>query len=116
LPSADRYDGSTENRTRIIREIYERARDKVGESFPILIKMNTTDLLPGGIDLDEAVRVGKLLSQTVLAVIETNGGMWEAVTRTEEELGWVRPASRIRSRKLISYPPPKPSKKRPGRP
>jgi 2,4-dienoyl-CoA reductase-like NADH-dependent reductase (Old Yellow Enzyme family) len=84
----DRYGGSTENRTRIITEIYERARGKVGDNFPILIKMNTTDFLPGGVDLDEAVRVGKLLSETGFAAIETSGGMWEAVTRTEEELGW----------------------------
>jgi 2,4-dienoyl-CoA reductase-like NADH-dependent reductase (Old Yellow Enzyme family) len=85
----DQYGGSTENRTRIIRDIYQRARSKVGDRFPILIKMNTTDFLPGGIDLNEAVRVGKLLSEIGFAAIETSGGMWEAVTRKKEELGWL---------------------------
>jgi 2,4-dienoyl-CoA reductase-like NADH-dependent reductase (Old Yellow Enzyme family) len=85
----DQYGGSTENRTRIVREIYKQARRKVGDNFPILIKMNTTDFLPGGIDLDEAVRVGKILSDTGFTAIETSGGMWEATTRSEEELGWV---------------------------
>jgi 2,4-dienoyl-CoA reductase-like NADH-dependent reductase (Old Yellow Enzyme family) len=85
----DRYGGSTENRTKIIRDIYRRARGKVGDSFPILIKINTTDFLPGGTDLEEAVRVGKLLSETGFSAIEASGGMWEALTRTEEELGWV---------------------------
>ena len=84
----DRYGGLTENRTRMVREIYERAKGEVGESFPILIKMNTTDFLPGGIDLNEAVRVGALLSKTGFAAIETSGGMWEAMTRKKEELGW----------------------------
>jgi 2,4-dienoyl-CoA reductase-like NADH-dependent reductase (Old Yellow Enzyme family) len=85
----DQYGGSTENRTRIVREIYEQARSKVGDGFPILIKMNTTDFLPGGIDQGEAVRIGKVLSNTGFTAIETSGGMWEATTRSEEELGWV---------------------------
>ena len=42
----DQYGGSTENRTRIIAEIYDRARKKVGENFPIIIKFNTMDFLP----------------------------------------------------------------------
>jgi 2,4-dienoyl-CoA reductase-like NADH-dependent reductase (Old Yellow Enzyme family) len=84
----DQYGGSTENRTRVVKEIYQRARRKVGDGFPILIKVNTTDFLPGGIDLNEAVRVGKLLWEVGFAAIETSGGMWEAVTRKKEELGW----------------------------
>jgi len=85
----DRYGGSTENRTRIVKHIYERARKKVGEDFPILIKMNTTDFLPDGIDLEEAIRIGEILSGIGFDGIETSGGMWEAVTRSQEELGWL---------------------------
>jgi 2,4-dienoyl-CoA reductase-like NADH-dependent reductase (Old Yellow Enzyme family) len=85
----DQYGGSTENRTRIIRDIYQRARSKVGDRFPILIKINTTDFLPGGIDLNEAVRVGQLFSDAGFAAIEASGGMWEAMTRKKEELGWL---------------------------
>jgi 2,4-dienoyl-CoA reductase-like NADH-dependent reductase (Old Yellow Enzyme family) len=84
----DQYGGSTENRTRVVKDIYQRARRRVGDGFPILIKINTTDFLPGGTDLNEAVQVGKLLSEIGFAAIETSGGMWEAVTRKQEELGW----------------------------
>ena len=84
----DQYGGSTDNRTRVVKDIYQRARRKVGDRFPILIKINTTDFLPGGIDLNEVLRVGKLLSEVGFAAIETSGGMWEAVTRKKEELGW----------------------------
>ena len=84
----DEYGGSTENRTRILREIYKQARGKVGDNFPILIKMNTTDFLPGGMDTEEAVRVGKILWDVGFAAIEASGGMWEATTRSKEELGW----------------------------
>ncbi|MCG6537451.1 MAG: hypothetical protein L7F78_22745 [Syntrophales bacterium LBB04] len=85
----DQYGGSTENRIRIVQEIFQRARKKVGDRFPILIKINTTDFLSGGIDLNETVRVGTLLSEIGFAAIETSGGMWEAVTRKKEELGWL---------------------------
>ena len=85
----DQYGGSTENRTRIVKDIYQRARKKVSDRFPILIKMNTTDFFPGGTDLDEAVRVGKVLSEIGFAAIEASGGMWETCTRTKEELGWL---------------------------
>ena len=84
----DQYGGSTENRVRIVNEIYQQAKKKVGDRFPILIKMYTTDFLPGGIDLDEAVCVGEVLSNTGFAAIETSGGMTESLTRTKEELGW----------------------------
>jgi 2,4-dienoyl-CoA reductase-like NADH-dependent reductase (Old Yellow Enzyme family) len=84
----DRYGGSTENRARIVTEIYQRARKKVGESFPILVKFNTTDFLSGGMDQEETIRVGKILAETGFAALEASGGMWEAVTRTKEELGW----------------------------
>lgn len=84
----DQYGGSTENRTLIVKDIYERARKKVDADFPILIKMNTTDFLPDGTDIDEAMKVGEILSKTGFGAIETSGGMWEAVTRGEEELGW----------------------------
>jgi 2,4-dienoyl-CoA reductase-like NADH-dependent reductase (Old Yellow Enzyme family) len=84
----DLYGGSKENRIRIARDIYQRARKKVGNLFPILIKINTTDFLPGGTDLSEAVRVGRALSDAGFTAIEVSGGMWESVTRSEEELGW----------------------------
>ncbi len=84
----DRYGGSFENRLRIIKDIYEQARKKVNEHFPILIKINTTDFLPDGMNLTEAIRVGKTLSKVGFAAIEASGGMWEAATHTQEELGW----------------------------
>ena len=84
----DQYGGSIENRTRIIKDIYQRARKKVSERFPILIKINTTDFLPAGMDLAEVVQVGRALAEIGFAAIEASGGMWEAVTRKQEELGW----------------------------
>ena len=84
----DEYGGSTDNRTRILTEIYRHARGKVGDRFPILIKMNVSDFLPGGIDINEALRIGKIITETGFSAIETSGGMYESLTRKQEELGW----------------------------
>ena len=84
----DRYGGSTGNRTRVVQDIYRRARAMVGEDFPLLIKMNTTDFLLGGIDQQEAIQVGRILAETGYDALEASGGMWEAITRGKEELGW----------------------------
>ncbi|MCK9230358.1 MAG: NADH:flavin oxidoreductase [Syntrophales bacterium] len=85
---SDIYGGSTENRTRIVTEIYQRARKKVANDFPILVKFNATDFILGGMEIDEAVRVARILSKSGFAAVEVSGGMWEATTRKEEELGW----------------------------
>ena len=104
----DHYGGSTENRTRIIAEIYERARKKVGENFPIIIKFNTMDILPDGIDIVEATKVGKIFSKIGFDAIETSGGMWESVTQGQEQMGWkpvIIPESRteIKSKDQEAY-------------
>lgn len=84
----DQYGGSTRRRTRIMKEIYNRALRKAGSDFPIMVKMNTDDCFPGGIDQEEAVRIAEELAMIGYAAIETSGGTWEALTRSEEELGW----------------------------
>jgi len=94
---SDAYGGTTENRVRIVKEIYDLARKKVGEDFPILIKFNTTDLFPGGTDHEEAVKVAGLLSEIGFSALETSGGMWEAVTQSEESLGF-KPLLLVESR------------------
>lgn len=104
----DEYGGSIEKRARIIKEIYERATSKVGDGFPMMVKMNTDDCFPGGVDADEAVRIGEQIASIGYAAIETSGGTWEALTRTEEELGWkpvLIPEARvgIRSKEQEAY-------------
>lgn len=94
----DRYGGSTENRTRIVREIFEQGRKRVDKDFPILIKMNTMDFFEDGTDLAEAAKVAAILKQTGFAALETSGCMWETVTRGKKELGWppyLLPESRL---------------------
>ena len=94
----DDYGGNTENRIRIVEEIYNRAVELVGTDFPIMIKYNADDFMEGGIDIDEAKKIAVRLSKIGYAALEISGGMWAAATRSEKELGWkiaMLPESRI---------------------
>ncbi|MBN1319859.1 MAG: NADH:flavin oxidoreductase [Thermoleophilia bacterium] len=56
---SDRYGGSLENRVRFPAEVVRRTRAKVGDGFPILVKMNQRDGMRGGLELDESVEVAR---------------------------------------------------------
>jgi len=58
----DEYGGSTENRTRIVREILTGIRAKVGDGFPIGLRIPGDEYLEGGADAEEMASIGKLLS------------------------------------------------------
>jgi len=83
----DEYGGSASNRARIVREIVAGARERVGD-FPLLIKMNGTDYLPGGIDSDSFPALAGEMERAGFDAIEVSGGMWDCLVRSEEELGF----------------------------
>jgi 2,4-dienoyl-CoA reductase-like NADH-dependent reductase (Old Yellow Enzyme family) len=94
----DSYGGDTRNRVRIIKEIVTLARDKAGD-FPILVKCNCDDHIPGGISRDSFPELAVEIAGTGADALEISGGMWDCLVRTEEALGFVPvpiPESRVR--------------------
>ena len=83
----DRYGGSIEKRVAILREIITKARESV-DHFPILIKMNCTDHVEGGIDIETFPEVAKEVAALGVDAIEVSGGMWDCLIRSEKELGF----------------------------
>lgn len=83
----DRYGGSIETRVAILKEIITKARVSV-DRFPILVKMNCTDHVAGGIDVKTFPEVAKQVSALGFDAIEVSGGMWDCLSRSEEELGF----------------------------
>lgn len=70
----DAYGGSYENRIRIFVEIRRALADAVGADFPVWIKMNCFDGVPGGLTPDFAAKYGPLLAQAGYGAIEVTGG------------------------------------------
>ena len=72
----DRYGGAIEARCRIVLEVISAVRQAVGPSFPIGIRINSTDLLAGGLTKDDALEVVRLLDQTSIDLIDISGGTY----------------------------------------
>lgn len=72
----DEYGGSIENRSQLIINIINRIRQAVGQSFPIGIKINASDLLEGGVTQEHALETIHLLDNTSLDLIEISGGTY----------------------------------------
>lgn len=98
----DNYGGTPEKRANIIREIVTKARQKVGD-FPILIKMNCTDYLVGGVDIENFPALAQEIVRAGVDAIELSGGMWECLFRSEDELGF-RPVPAPESHTRIRKP------------
>ncbi|RJP66607.1 MAG: NADH:flavin oxidoreductase [Candidatus Abyssobacteria bacterium SURF_17] len=78
----DEYGGDTRRRAKIIVDIVRRARELVGEDYPIMIKMNCSDFVPDGLTKDEAARVAAVIADAGIDCIEITGGIYE----TREEM------------------------------
>ena len=70
----DEYGGDTKNRTKILVDIYNLLRDEVGKNFPIITKLQTNDFVPGGLTLNEAKKITKILVDAGYDAIEPSGG------------------------------------------
>lgn len=70
----DAYGGNTKNRARFITEIVKRARELVGQDYPIMIKMNCDEFMDGGLTRDEAVETAKIITEAGIDCIEVTGG------------------------------------------
>ena len=69
----DRWGGPLENRFRILKEIYEGARKKVGH-YPILIKISAFDNQRNGMRVGEAVQIASLLQDVGCDAVEVSCG------------------------------------------
>ena len=76
----DEYGGSLDNRMRLLREVFQGIRARVGDDFPILLKMNGTDMLPlrKGATTAELVRVAKVMADEGVDAVEVSRGHYES--------------------------------------
>jgi 2,4-dienoyl-CoA reductase-like NADH-dependent reductase (Old Yellow Enzyme family) len=69
----DKWGGSPENRMRLLNEVYDEIRGRLGNT-PVLIKLNCDDFSPEGFMLEDAVKVSKSIADKGIDLIEVSGG------------------------------------------
>jgi len=70
----DEYGGSIENRSRIFLDVYTAIREQVGDTFPVLIKINCEDFITGGTTIEDSLILAKRLDERGIDAIEVSGG------------------------------------------
>lgn len=72
---SDDYGGSFENRCRFLLEIVEAAREHWPDELPLFVRISATDWLEeGGWDLEQSVRLARLLKEKGVDVIDVSSG------------------------------------------
>jgi len=106
----DDWGGSTENRARLAVRILQGIKKTCGPDFPVTIKLNSSDFLPGGLEVEESVALARILAREGIDAVEASGGtseagkgsMWPGI-RTEEEEGYFVPAA-MRIKAAVGVP------------
>ncbi|OAA90118.1 FAD-dependent oxidoreductase [Clostridium coskatii] len=88
----DEYGGSTENRARIIKEIIQGIRQRVGREYPVIMRISADEFLrdsvfpikEDGLLLDEAVEICKYLVPFGLDAINVSAGIYETMNKAWE--------------------------------
>lgn len=72
----DSYGGCIENRMRLLLEAINAVRMAVGPSFPIAVKLNSSDQLEDGFGEDDALCVVEALDKSSIDLIDISGGTY----------------------------------------
>ncbi len=66
----DEYGGSLDNRLRFLREITVKCKERLGNDFPIFIRISTDEYIEGGRTIDETVEIAKEVEKMGIAAID----------------------------------------------
>ncbi|WP_158887808.1 FAD-dependent monooxygenase [Amycolatopsis anabasis] len=94
----DDYGGTTENRLRFPLEVVRAVRDAWPGDRPLTARLTVTDWAPGGLALDEGVRLARAFASAGVALIHVEAGQTVAETRPVYRRGFLTAISdRVRS-------------------
>ena len=78
----DEYGGDLENRMRMILECIASVRKEAGNDFPVGVRLNIEELMPGGHTVEDSMIVAKVLEKAGVNFINTYFGWHEATEPT----------------------------------
>jgi len=72
----DKYGGSVAKRARFVMDIVSLIKERAGKDFPVSVRMNGSDYIPGGTTVDMARETAKLLDEAGADMIGVSGGAY----------------------------------------
>ncbi len=75
----DEYGGSLGNRMRFPLEIIYGIRETIGEDFPIQFRLSGSEYVPGGLTLDDAVEIARILERAGVTSLSVSAGNWQTL-------------------------------------
>ena len=73
----DAYGGELSNRAQLLIEIVRTVRSRVGNDFPISVKLNSADFQKGGFNFQDSLQVAGWLEEEKIDLLEISGGTYE---------------------------------------
>jgi len=70
----DRYGGSFDNRTRLVREVVEAVRGAWPERLPLFIRISATDWVEGGWEIEQSVELARQLRPLGVDLVDCSSG------------------------------------------
>jgi len=101
----DEWGGSLDGRTRVLIEIVRGIRKAAGRAYPLIVKLNSSDFLEDGLNVEDCVLIAQKLEAEGLDGIEVSGGtaeagrgsMWEGLRAEQDEGYFVAAAARVKA-------------------
>lgn len=72
----DEYGGCLQKRMRLVKEIIEDIRSKVGEDFPVIFRISADEVMPGGRDMAETGVIVRLLESWGVDALHISTGVY----------------------------------------
>ena len=70
----DEYGGSFENRARLLLEVVAEVRRRVPSGVPVVVRISATDWHPDGWTAGDSVRLGRLLAEAGVDLVDVSSG------------------------------------------
>ncbi|HEY0879140.1 MAG TPA: NADH:flavin oxidoreductase [Zeimonas sp.] len=98
----DAYGGALENRMRFLRRIVAGIKTRLGDGFPLIVRISACEFVPDGLDLEQAIAIAGRLEADGVHALSVSVGVYESFNKLsmitgEPEGQWLALAGQIRA-------------------
>lgn len=99
----DEYGGTIHNRIRLHLQVIEAVRAAVGNDFPILLRLGSSDYKEGGITIEDSQIAAKEFEKAGICILDISGSFLGYTSPVTSEQGYFSPLTEA-IKKVVSIP------------